>query len=135
MSPLVAWTPGDVLPPWQTEITREQVARYADASGDHNPIHLDDQVARQFGLDGVIVHGMLVMGWMADYARSTLGPHDLHVFRVRFRSPVRPHHPLVFQGRIKSVENGRWEVELTVAPAEGPPAVVGTMVLSPPREA
>lgn len=133
MRPLAEWTQGDMLPLWRTEITREQVARYADASGDHNPIHLDDQRARQFGLDGVIVHGMLVMGCLADYAQSVWGPHRVHVFRVRFRTPVRPNQLLVFSGRIKSVDHGRWEAELSVAPdSGGPPAVLGTMVISPP---
>ena len=41
---------------------KEQIAAYAEASGDHNPIHLDDEFARSVGLPGVIVHGMLQMG-------------------------------------------------------------------------
>ena len=43
-------------------ITRDDLRRYADASGDHNPIHLDPGAARAVGLPGVIAHGMLVMG-------------------------------------------------------------------------
>lgn len=43
-------------------ITREDLRRYAAASGDHNPIHLDPDAARAVGLPGVIAHGMLVMG-------------------------------------------------------------------------
>ena len=43
-------------------ITRDDLRRYAAASGDHNPIHLDPAAARAVGLPGVIAHGMLVMG-------------------------------------------------------------------------
>ena len=39
--------------------TREQIAAYAEASGDHNPIHLDEEFAKSVGLPGVIAHGML----------------------------------------------------------------------------
>ena len=48
--------------------TKEQIAAYAEASGDHNPIHLDDDFARSVGLPGLIAHGMLQMGLLATVA-------------------------------------------------------------------
>src|SRR5258708_39652776 len=53
--------------------TKAQIAAYAEASGDHNPIHLDDDFAQKVGLPGVIAHGMLQMGLMATVAAGAAG--------------------------------------------------------------
>ena len=50
---------GDELPARHVEITRADLRRYAEASGDDNPIHLRDEAARALGLPGVVAHGML----------------------------------------------------------------------------
>lgn len=119
---------GEKLAPQALCLTREDLRRYAEASGDHNPIHLDDAVARQFGLaDGVIAHGMLVMGRLATYVQSTLGGSVPTSFRVRFRSPVRPDVPLLMTARIVSADDETVVVDVAVAPqAGGSPAVTGT---------
>ncbi|MBT4939146.1 MAG: dehydratase, partial [Rhodospirillaceae bacterium] len=53
---------GDAIPELVTpNVSRSQLALFAGASGDHNPIHLDDEEAKKGGLPGVIVHGMLSM--------------------------------------------------------------------------
>ena len=55
---------GDTLPPLAVKpISRTTLALYAGASGDHNPIHLDIDFAKRFGLDDVIAHGMLIMAY------------------------------------------------------------------------
>ncbi len=120
--------PGQSLPGEELTLTRGDLDRYAEASGDHNPIHLDDDMARQFGLaDGVIAHGMLVMGRMATYVQSALGGSTPTSFRVRFRLPVRPGVPLLLTGRVASVDGETVVVEVAVAPkAGGGPAVTGT---------
>ena len=120
--------PGQSLPLQAITLTREDLRRYADASGDHNPIHLDDDVARQFGLqDGVIAHGMLVMGRLATYVQSTMGGSVPTSFHVRFRSPVRPGVPFVMTGRIVSADAETVVVEVAVTPrAGGAAAVTGT---------
>jgi acyl dehydratase len=53
------------LDPKVFTITRADLVRYAAASGDHNPIHQDDDVARSVGLPGVIAHGMYTMALAA----------------------------------------------------------------------
>lgn len=53
---------GDELPSFEMNFTRSQLAAYANASGDMNPIHLDEAVAKSVGLPDVISHGMLTMG-------------------------------------------------------------------------
>src|SRR2546421_8947200 len=56
---------GDELPPLTVEpISRTALALFAGASGDHNPIHIDVDVARSVGLDDVFAHGMLSMAYL-----------------------------------------------------------------------
>lgn len=69
-------------------ITRVQLAKYAGASEDWNPIHIDPEHAKQVGLGDVIAHGMLTMAYMAQLARD-LGGGSLKRIKVRFRSMVR----------------------------------------------
>ncbi len=92
---------GTELPEWRQPITQEQVAAYAVASGDHNPIHLDPEFARAAGLGGTIAHGMLSMGILAAYvgawAGSAAAVTDL---RCRFAGMVRPGDTLICRGRV-----------------------------------
>ncbi len=57
-------------------ITAEQLRQYADASGDFNPIHLDEAVAKKVGLPGIIAHGMFVSALIAERARTFIREHD-----------------------------------------------------------
>ena len=96
----------------EVTITREQIAAYAEASGDRNPIHLDDDFARSVGLPGVIAHGMLVMGLMA----STVGhAPDLRKISVRFGGIVVPGDTITFtaEGAELKAVNQRGEPVLT----------------------
>ena len=80
---------GDALPDRTCEITREDLRRYAEASGDHNPIHLDDEAAVALGLPGVVAHGMLtaalVIGVVAEWAG---GADHVRATSIRFAGPV-----------------------------------------------
>jgi acyl dehydratase len=66
-------------------ITREQLRAYAEASGDPNPVHLDDEAAKKAGLPGIIAHGMLVAAFVARAAEE-LGGRELATLRTRFRA-------------------------------------------------
>lgn len=77
--------------------TKAQIAAYADASGDHNPIHLDDAFARSVGLPGVIAHGLLQMGLMATIAADEAGgPDRLKRLYCRFAGMVVPGDTVTF---------------------------------------
>lgn len=77
--------------------TKEQIAAYAEASGDRNPIHVDDEFARTVGLPGVIAHGMLQMGLMATVAaESAGGPGRLRRLSCRFAGMVVPGDTVTF---------------------------------------
>ncbi|HZK74164.1 MAG TPA: MaoC/PaaZ C-terminal domain-containing protein [Clostridia bacterium] len=81
----------------EVTFTREQIAAYANASGDRNPIHLDDEFARSVGLPGVIAHGMLQMGMVATVALAAAGPGaQLRRLRARFAGMVVPGDTVTF---------------------------------------
>jgi acyl dehydratase len=61
------------MEPLTYRITRADLAAYAAASGDHNPIHQDETVARSVGLPGVIAHGMYTLALAARYVDEALG--------------------------------------------------------------
>jgi len=110
----------------EVKFTREQIAAYAAASGDQNPIHLDDDFARSVGLPGVIVHGMLQMGILATVASEEAGgPGHLRRLFVRFAGMVLPGDIVTFtadragEGKLDlSAVNERGEAVLTKAAAE-----------------
>src|SRR4029077_15737337 len=78
--------------------TAAQISAYAEASGDHNPIHLDDEFARSVGLPGVIAHGMLQMGILGTVsAQAAGGPEKLRRLSVRFADMVEPGDTVVFR--------------------------------------
>lgn len=105
--------------------SREQIAAYAKASGDHNPIHLDDGFARSVGLPGVIAHGMLQMGLLAVVAAEAAGgPSHLRSLSCRFAGMVVPGDTVNFtaeptgEGRLDlRATNQRGEAVITKATA------------------
>jgi acyl dehydratase len=76
------------LEPRVFTITREDLARYARASGDHNPIHQDDAVARSVGLPGVIAHGMYTMALAARSVAEWFPGAELVSIGCKFTNPV-----------------------------------------------
>lgn len=76
-------------------IGREQIARYADAVGDHNPVHLDDGFARAAGLPSVIAHGPLTVALAIDAVVEQVGPAALRSAKARLSAPVFPSDELV----------------------------------------
>ena len=106
--------------------TREQITAYAEASGDRNPIHLDDEFARSVGLPGVIAHGMLQMGLLARVAGEAAGgdPRRLKRLSCRFAGMVVPGDTVTFAGELEdgrvrlSATNQKGEAVLSKAAAE-----------------
>jgi acyl dehydratase len=86
-------------------ITQEQLRRYAEASGDYNPIHLDERAAQQVGLDGVIAHGMLSMAFLGQFVNQQIagipGARIEHL-KVRFHNMVRLGDTLACQGKVNA---------------------------------
>ncbi|MGQ0778758.1 MAG: MaoC/PaaZ C-terminal domain-containing protein [Pseudonocardiales bacterium] len=80
---------GDELAPMQVRLTRAELVRYAGASGDFNPIHWNERVAKEVGLPDVIAHGMLTMALANRLVTSWAGdPGAVVACGVRFTRPV-----------------------------------------------
>ncbi|HET9672971.1 MAG TPA: MaoC/PaaZ C-terminal domain-containing protein [Actinomycetota bacterium] len=95
---------GDV-PALSRVVTREDVAAYAEASGDRNPLHRDVEVARAAGFPGIVAHGMFTMGHLATcIARWAGGPERVRRLSAKFRAPVFLGEEIVAAGRVKAVD-------------------------------
>lgn len=109
----------DVTPGWELgevvygPVTREQIKAYADASGDDNPIHQDEEYARAQGAPTVFAMGMLNAGYLAHAVSDWFGgPQHLRRFKVRFTTRVWPGDEVVCTGRVVSVEGSLVRVAL-----------------------
>ena len=106
---------GDELPESSRLVTRRDVKAYADASGDQNPLHQDDEVARAAGFPRVIVHGMLTMGHLASAVIAWAGDGAVvSRMRVRFRAPVLVDETIVAGGIVKALDAERRTATLDV---------------------
>jgi acyl dehydratase len=76
------------LPTQRFTVTRADLVAYAAASGDHNPIHQDEEVARSVGLPGVIAHGMYTMALAARAVESWFPGAEVVGFGCKFTNPV-----------------------------------------------
>jgi acyl dehydratase len=108
------------LQPFIWEVTREQINAYAEASGDRNPIHIDDEAARAAGLPGVIAHGMLGMAQLANFVVAYAGDHRrLRRLRCRFSGMVLPGDTITFTGEVAGEEDGVVRLELSAENQKG----------------
>ena len=100
--------PGDTLPEVAETIERMDLVRYAGASGDFNPIHWNDEVARAVGLPGVIAHGMYSMGVAARILTAWVGdPAAIRRLKVRFAAMIEPGQTLTVKGEVAEVDGRR----------------------------
>lgn len=97
------------LPELVRVITQEKIARYADASGDHNPLHVDPQYAAGTRFGGTIAHGMLLLAYISEMMTVAFAQRWLAGGRLkaRFRSPARPGDRVTVQGTVTGSAPGR----------------------------
>ena len=111
--------PGDQLPTLRTTPDRYLTVRYAGASGDFNPIHIDEEFAKQVGLPGRILHGLWSMAQVARaQTEAAGGPHALKRLSVQFRGMGLPEQEVTVTSRVVDVKDDRAIVE-TVAEQAG----------------
>jgi acyl dehydratase len=117
--PLSEVSVGDTLGPVTVSVGRETLVAYANASGDQNPIHQDEDFARSVGLPDVIAHGMWTMGAAGSVVSEWAGDAGRVVeYGTRFTKPVvvpSSGAEIVVEGVVKAVdaETGRVTVDLT----------------------
>ena len=115
---------GAELPALTVTLRREDLVRYAGASGDFNPIHWSDRMAAALGLPGVIAHGMLTMASAARVVTDWLDdPADLVEYGVRFTKPVvvpddDKGASVTFSARVDKVTDGLAEIDITAIAGE-----------------
>jgi acyl dehydratase len=106
---------GDEIPALSRVVAREDVTAYAEASGDLNPLHLEDAVARAAGFPGVIAHGMYTMGHLATcLARWARDPACITRLSAQFRAPVLPGETIVAGGRVRALDEALGQATLDV---------------------
>lgn len=115
---------GDELPPLRLpKISRTTLALYAGASGDHNPIHIDIDAARNAGLDDVFAQGMLSMAYLGRLLTGWVPQDRIRSYSVRFTSITPLHAEPICTGRITAIEDGdgerRARLDLQVALNDG----------------
>jgi acyl dehydratase len=108
-------------------LTTRMFARYAGASGDFNPMHYDDVLARSAGFPSVFSQGMHSAALLASFAVNWLGAENVRRFRTRFREQVWPDDVLTCSGEVAEVErrDDGWlvTVELTATRQTGGVAI------------
>ena len=105
--------PGDPIPELRETPDKYLPHRYAGASGDFNPIHIDPEFANAVGLPGNILHGLYMMALVAR-ANANLAdgdPRALKRLSVEFRGMGIPEQEIVVSGEIKEVDENRFLTE------------------------
>ncbi|MHA7631897.1 MaoC family dehydratase [Corallococcus sp. M7] len=106
---------GDELPALaKAPVDRVQLSRYAGASGDYNPVHVDELYAKSVGMPSVYAPGMLVMGMLGQLISDWARGGQLRRYNVRFIKMVWPGDTVVCKGRVsdRHGSGGRYFVEI-----------------------
>jgi acyl dehydratase len=110
---------GAQIPELRVTPDKYLTARYAGASGDFNPIHIDEEFARAVGLPGRILHGLWTMAQVARAQTDAAGgPEHLRRLSVQFRGMGMPEHEVLVTGTVREVADGHALVD-TVAEQDG----------------
>lgn len=136
----IRMNPGDQAPPREFgPLTRQMFVRYSGASGDLNPMHYDDELARSAGYPSVFAQGMFSAALLAGFATDWLGAPGVRRFGVRFREQVWPGDVLTCSGTVITVaqeaDGERVSVELAATRQTGGIAITGSAEFVVPRNA
>ncbi|MES2247874.1 MAG: MaoC/PaaZ C-terminal domain-containing protein [Pseudomonadota bacterium] len=128
---------GDELPPVQLPaVDRTALALFAGASGDHNPIHIDTDMARRSGMPDVFAQGMLGMAWLGRVLTQWAPQSRLRHFEARFQGITHLGNAMRCSGRIaqKTERNGERgvRIELQSTNQFGQTKIVGEAFVSLP---
>ncbi|MCJ0894767.1 MaoC/PaaZ C-terminal domain-containing protein [Rhodococcus sp. IEGM 1401] len=115
-------------------ISRTTLALFAGASGDHNPMHIDIDVAKSAGLEDVFAHGMLSMAHLGRLLTNWVPQESIRSYRVRFASITPVSAKPTATGKVVSIDDSAGTrtatVELTVTLADGTVTLTGDAVVA-----
>jgi acyl dehydratase len=108
---------GDQIAGLQVTPDKYTPHRYAGASGDFNPIHIDPEFAKAVGLPNTILHGLYMMGLVARASAEAAGgdPRSLKRLSVEFRGMGAPETEIAVTGTVRSVEDGKATIDVVAA--------------------
>ena len=108
---------GDTLPTVENTFSQDDVNRYADAAGDHNPIHVDPNFAAGSQFGGRIAHGMMIAASISEMMAQAFGQdwHKSGRMKIRFRAPVFPGETVRASGTVRSVRQIEDATEVAVS--------------------
>ena len=113
---------------------QNDLVKYAKASGDFNPIHLDKEFAKTMGLDNVIVHGMLIMAHLGNSIANSNSVSLLKHFSVQFCSITRLGEELICTGEVSKIEKNNQKkiitLKLKVLNLDGEVKILGKTIFS-----
>ena len=103
------------LPGISQTISQANIQRYAEVSGDFNPIHIDEDYAKKTPLGGTVAHGMLVLAYISRMMTAAFGADWLSSGKLdaRFRAPARPGDVLAIGGKVTTVERETDQTRVT----------------------
>ena len=122
---------GDPLPTIEKVVTQDQIEKYARASGDFNPIHVDHEFAASTQFGGTIAHGMMVAATISEMMAAAFGRNwpESGSMKIRFRSPVKPGQRITTQGSVRRVDAAegisRISCTVSVVKDDGETAIAG----------
>jgi acyl dehydratase len=115
MTMTISAEPGAALEPiTRGPISRSQIARFAAATGDFNPIHTDEAFAQKVGFPSVIAHGPLTLAFLTQALGRNFGADKVRAVTAQFRAPILPGDTLRVEGTVTGVADGRATCELRV---------------------
>ncbi|MEU8900127.1 MaoC/PaaZ C-terminal domain-containing protein [Nocardia sp. NPDC048505] len=128
---------GTELPPLRIRpISRTTLALFAGASGDHNPMHIDLDVAKSAGLDDVFAHGMLSMAYLGRLLTDWVPQRRIRSYGVRFAAITPVHGAPTATGTVVAIDEvdgeRRATLALTVTLADGTVTLTGDAVVALP---
>ena len=131
---------GDALPTVEKTVDQARIEMYAEASGDFNPIHVDEDFAAQTQFGGTIAHGMMIAAAISEMMSAAFGTDWARSgkMKIRFRAPVKPGQRVTARGSVRSVAesaSGRRIVcSVSVDKDDGETAIAGTTEVEERRE-
>jgi acyl dehydratase len=126
---------GQELPPLvKGPVTKDNLKAYAAASGDPNPMHTDEEFAKNAGYAGVFAHGMLSMGWLGHFLVQAGGPNAVRKFKTRFVKLTWPGETITCRGVVTAVRDEAGGIvadcDIWTENQAGEKKLVGTAVLA-----